>query len=207
VLAAGALLGLALPLGAGALPAGAVPSSTTPTPSVNGTECREQSVATSVREAQAVFTGTVTARTEAPLPEDPTVTVFTQTVEVGRVYRGQVTSSSVTVQSERVRRQCSQGRLGVGSAYVFFVDGDSETWTAAGGGGTTEATDALVAEVEGLLGSGRAPTAPEREAAQFTEADVSAPVRFSRAAAPGLALVIVGLLGLLVAGRLSRRTA
>lgn len=201
MLAATALLATALPLGLPALagaPAGAAPGVVA---------CREQSVPVYTRSASAVFTGMVTTSNGEPRTDGQAGQVFTQAVTVERVYAGSVTSDQVTVQTDKIPKQCTLGRLVTGATYVFFATGDGEPWIAAGGGGTAVSSPELVAQVEGLLGPGRLPVAPAKESATFSPVTVSEPTRLSRLAAPGAALVIAGLLGLLVVGRLGRRRA
>ncbi len=101
-------------------------------------------------------------------------------------------------------RACGLPDLRVGADYVFFTTGaDLETTSTAG---TARATGTLVARVERLLGEGRSATPAEPTEATFTRV-AGARTSFERVAAPGAALVIVGLLGLLLVAGLGRRRA
>jgi hypothetical protein len=145
--------------------------------------------------ADDVFTGTVTDR--AVQGAD-----VVYTVEVDRVYKGDLDTAVATVTSDRSTRKCEYPRFDQGSPYVFFTRGADLTTSQEDG--TAPATDARVAHVERLLGDGRAPTPPEPSTATFTRV-ASETTSLERVAAPGLALVIVGLLGLGLAVGLSRR--
>jgi hypothetical protein len=64
-----------------------------------------------------------------------------------------------------------------------------------------------VKKVERVLGDGHTPTTPEPapEKAVFTLVDDAEPPALSRIAAPGVALVLAGLLGFFVVRRLGAR--
>lgn len=209
MLAATALVAAGLPLSVSpglfaGLPAGAA---TAASGTASAAVCTQQSVPAYTRNARAVFTGAVTSSDGEPRTDGIRGQVFTQAVTVERVYKGSVASDEVTVQTDKAAKQCTMGRLVTGATYVFFASGDGDPWVVAGGSGTAVSSPELVVEVEGLLGSGRSPVAPEKESATFSEVDVSDPTAISRLAAPGAALVIIGLLGLLVVGRLGRRSS
>ena len=157
--------------------------------------CPDTTIQTQTMEADDVFTATVTDRTA-----QGDQVAYGVTVE--RVYKGDVDTAQVTVTTARSARACGLPDLTPNSAYVFFTDGADLTTSETAG--TAAATDGRVARVERLLGDGRSPTPPEPATATFTLV-AGAPASLQRVAAPGLALVIIGLLGFGLAVGLGRR--
>jgi hypothetical protein len=148
------------------------------------------------KAADAVFTGTVTDRRL-----DGDRRVYTLTVD--RVYKGDV-AAETTVSTPRRSAQCG---LRLDDAdYVFFATSVGGELSADSRGGTAPATEARVHRVERLLGSGEPAVRPEPEEATLTLV-AGEPTTLGRLAAPGAALVIVGLLGLLLVAGLGRRRA
>lgn len=170
-------------------------------------ECAPQTTQAHTKNATAVFTGLVTGSTKEPAPDGRRGVRFTHEVEVDLVFKGHVTTETVQVRTDRTPRTCSLGRLAAGTSYVFFARADGALWKATGASGTAPATDRLVGQVQRLLGKGRPPMPPEPETAVFTPVGQGEPETFTRAAAPGLAMVIIGLLGLFLARRLGSRSA
>ena len=170
--------------------------------------CRTLTVAESSKAAMAVFTGDITNVTREDRPAGQKGAHFVHDVTVGLVYQGRVEGEAVQVRTETAppsAQECGLGKLTVGTTYMFFVDGDGNPWLAAGESKTGPATEELVAQVERLLGAGKPPVAPSQEAAEFTPVDLDEPTSFARAAAPGAALVIIGLLGLMLLRWRARR--
>ena len=169
-------------------------------------DCRATSLAESARAADTVFTGTVTEVGRSG-GEGPGDALFGNEVDVDRIYKGRGDAAQVQV----VTRSDSQRRPGLGAlerdgTYLFFADLADGVVTADGCSGTRVADDALVQRLERVLGEGRPAVPPPPIEAEFTEVAESEPMSFSRAAAPGAALVLIGLLGLVLVGRVSRRS-
>jgi hypothetical protein len=177
-------------------------------PAKRAPACPPVSVRASTKAAMAVFSGTVTDVQRTARTDGQPGAIYTQAVTVDLVYQGQrqISTETVTVQTDRNRTACSLGALTVNTEYMFFVTGSGQPWFASGASGTRPSSDAVVAKVERLLGAGSPPIQPTPETAKFTSVDTSEPRSFTRLAAPGGALVLVGLLGLLVVRGLSRRT-
>ena len=168
-------------------------------------ECPPVTVEQSTKAAMAVFSGTVSAIERQPRTDGAPGAIYLQTVTVDQVYQGQIRTETVQVQTDRNRLACSLGSLVQDAEYMFFVTGTGEPWVASGTSGTQPVSADLVTQVEALLGPGEPPIDPPSEQAEFTPVDTSEPQSLARAAAPGAALIIVGLLGLLVVGGVRRR--
>lgn len=170
--------------------------------------CKTPTVADNTKAAMAVFTGEVTTATRQDRPDGVPGADFLHEVTVTRVYQGEILTESVQVRTGTAppsAGECGLGRLTEGTTYMFFVSA-GEPWTASGTGGTAEATEELVGKVERLLGEGRDPVPAGPEEAVFTPVEIDEPQSFARVAAPGAALVIIGLLGLVLVRRLTRRS-
>lgn len=161
-----------------------------------------------IKTADGVFTGRVTAvqRDEATAGELATIT---NTTEIDRVYKGGVQDPvQEVVTSQRTQASCGLGQLKTDRRYVFIVAATDTGWTDDGCSGTRIATESLIGDVQALLGSGRSPTPPPPPpAAVLTDIDTTPPTALSRAVAPGLSFLIVGLLGLILVRRLGSRRA
>lgn len=175
-------------------------------PSKRAPACPPVTVKDSTKAAMAVFSGTVTDVQRSDRTDGLPGAIYTQTVTVDLVYQGQISTETVQVQTDRNRTACSLGALAVNTEYMFFVTGTGQPWVADGISGTRPSNDTVVAQVSRLLGEGSPPIQPTPETAEFTPVHTSEPQSFRRLAAPGGALVLVGLLGLLVVRGMSRRT-
>jgi hypothetical protein len=135
--------------------------------------------------------------------------VMSYDVKVDRVYKGDVSSTTVTVKSNADPTKCGLIGMTAGTRYLFFVRANDEGALLADRcGGTGQARSTKTQKVIAILGPGSTPVPPTPDDATFTRVADSDPPALSRLAAPGAALVLVGLLGLMVFGALgrSRRT-
>ena len=161
--------------------------------------CVNQNTQDQVKKASDVFVGTVTSRTR-------TGSAVTYDVSVEQVYKGEVTSPA-TVTSAASSASCGLDSLLADKRYVFLgtAQGDSVEINLCGG--TAPATERKVGQVTRILGAGTAPSTPPDPAparASITRVDETTPATFSRLAAPGGALLLIGLLGLVLLRRLAR---
>jgi hypothetical protein len=167
--------------------------------------CQAGTYQESVEAADVVFSGLLTNQSTGRTAADGGRETTYQ-VEAERVYKGDVTTADVDVVSPR--DDCTLGTLETDRRYMFFVTESGAEFMTDRCSGTGVANDEMVRRVERLLGEGQDVTAPppaEPEEVEFTKVADAEPETLSRLAAPGAALVIVGLLGLLLVGRLSRR--
>ena len=183
----------------------AVTSASAATASVAPCSCDKTETQDHVKAANAVFTGRVEQAT-SPSGSAANGLSGMVTVAVDRVYKGSmITTETVDVSTARAFGTCARA-LEEGGRYVFFVESD-EGLSATGCGGTARATAALVGQVERLLGEGRLPVPLQSAPVEpvMTPVDTSEPTSLTRLAAPGAALVLIGVLGLGLVRRLRRR--
>jgi len=173
-------------------------------------DCLRISPADAAEAADAVFTGVVISvrRTSKATPNE--AATFANEVQVELVFKGAIRTTTVPVATRGSTRTLpGLGALTKGERYLFFgraLDSTSSPAIVSGGcSGTGVAVSDQVTRVEELLGEGQPPVPPEEPEASFARVDDTDPTDFTRSAAPGLALVLVGLLGLVVVRRLGRR--
>lgn len=164
--------------------------------------CTDTGTMEHAADADAVFTGTI-RETRKPGPDESGKVkgLFTYVVDVERVYRqeGTVVTETVKVSSARSTATCGLGNLPVGSSYVFFATARDAGFRAGACGGSGPVTDQLVADVEAALGSGKQ-MVPDEALPELvlTAVESAAPQSVSRLAAPGAAVALLGLLGLVL---------
>lgn len=155
-----------------------------------------------VKKADVVFRGVVTKVGQVRGKGDQQTISYK--VEADRVYQASLVGDKVIV-TAAVGTECDVSRLDKGGRYIFFVTEDGSRLLATPA--TAKATHSLTRKVVAKLGDGVQPEPAPQPVAEFTKVADASPPSLSRLLAPGAALVIVSLLGLLVVGRLGRRTA
>lgn len=161
-------------------------------------KCAGGSVERDANRADAVFTGVLLDRSSSG--GDDAYRVQAETLFKGNVSRDRVRVISA-------QDSCGLRGLEADRSYVFFVAVDGADLTTDQCAGTARASQRLLQEVEDVLGAGTDLTpqeAPEPEETTFTRVEDAEPEELTRLAAPGLALVLLGVLGLLVVRRRSK---
>ena len=167
--------------------------------------CAQEGVRDQAARADVVFSGVlVDSRRGTRGPDGKDATFYE--VEAETLYQGDITTDSVDVVS--AANSCSLGKLKSDRRYVFFAVEKGGELRADQCGGTGRARGDLLRTVEKVLGEGTSlgtPSPEEPAAPEFTRVAGAEPEALTRLAAPGLALVLAGLLGLGVVRRAARR--
>jgi hypothetical protein len=165
----------------------------------------KQTLEQQARAADVVFSGVlVRSHRGTSGPAQNPATVYE--VRGEQLYQGTLSSNTVAVVSPR--GDCDLRDMRIDHSYVFFVTEEGAELRADRCGGTALADDKYVAQVEGVLGAGTpiASTPPgEIPPPEFTKVAGAEPETLTRMAAPGIALALVGLLGLVVVRRAAAR--
>ena len=149
--------------------------------------------------ADAVFTGSVDSVSE------PSGSEVTYEVTADRAYKGELPGRSVTVTSRTDSASCGLGDLETDRPHVFLVARSGDSFSADSCSGTAPVSAKVDERLTRLLGRGTPVPESPPASATYTPLETSAPPPLERLAAPGAALVIIGLLGLVVVRRLGRR--
>ena len=170
---------------------------TTTAPASADCTCKQGQLEQQVERADVIFRGTV----DAAGAEGDT---YTYDITAMLAYKG-TPERSTQVVSVGGRNTCGLGKLEVGTEYVFFATGTEAPYDADSCGGTAASNPTKLEKIEKLLGEGTSIEPPPPPKAELTRVEESAPAGFARSAAPGAALALIGLLGLVVVRRLARR--
>jgi hypothetical protein len=163
--------------------------------------CVQSDLRTDINRADAVFAGVVV---DSSGTSGGSSSAFaTYQIEADTLYKGDVRTSTVEVRSQN--DDCALGDLKADRRYVFFVTEEGSELRTDRCSGTTASSSGLVSQIEQEVGAGsplgrsNEPQAPVT--VEFTKLSDAEPDSLTRIAAPGAALVLVGLLGLLVVRR------
>jgi hypothetical protein len=175
---------------------GAVPAVSSAAPA----RCPHPSLNKQVKQADVVFRGVV--EKVRPVRGKGAHRTRTYKVTADRVYLSSLVADSVVVTAD-VGKACPPPTLKQGKRYIFFVTEDGSRLLATPA--TAKATPKLTRKVVAKLGNGEQPRKASGTTAKFTTVADASPPSLTRLLAPGAALVIVSVLGLLLVGRVGRR--
>ncbi len=164
--------------------------------------CAQRGLNKEIKQADVVFRGKVDKAGRVRGKGDQRSRIYKVTAD--RVYQGTLVTDRVRVTVE-VGAPCPPAKLAQGKRYIFFVteEGSRLVSTSA----TARASHKLTDQVVAKLGNGEQPHQAPPVQAEFTLVANATPPRLSRLLAPGAALLVVSLLGLLVVGRMGRRAS
>ncbi len=160
-------------------------------------KCQVVDVAKQATRADTVFVAETNGVTEAGRK-------FEYTLTATHAYKGTV-ERETAITTNQATTACGLGELKTGTDYIFLVTGDTPPYAATSCGGSGPANAKRLSEIETVLGEGEDIAAPAPPAPSMTKVEESAPAPVARLAAPGGALVLVGLLGMFFVGRLARK--
>jgi hypothetical protein len=164
-------------------------------------KCHQPSLSKQIKQADVVFRGVVDKARRVKGKGDQRIRNYK--VSADRVYRSSLVTDSVVV-TAAVGAPCPPPTLRQGKRYIFFVTEEGSRLMATPA--TAPATTRLTRHVVAKLGNGEQPHQAPPAVAELTPVADAAPPSLTRLLAPGAALLIVSVLGLLVVGRLGRRT-
>lgn len=118
-----------------------------------------------------------------------------------RLFKGELDSARLTV-TNSVGGTCTLGPVGKGERWLFLTGPDHST-TLCDGSRRLRQRD--LERVQQILGVGERLPTPDPQKAVLTPVESDPPEEFTRLAAPGAAAALLGLLGLVVVGRINRR--
>ena len=168
--------------------------------------CADASVKQLTNRADAVFSGVLVDTSKGTFgKKDRKATIYDVTADM--VFKGDLAQAEVEVASAR-GTSCGLGKLPADRRYLFFVDERGGGYVTDQCSGTARAGAQLTTQVENVLGKGTDLTpreTPEPVTVEFTRVADAEPETMTRLAAPGAALVLLGLLGLFVVRRATSR--
>ena len=164
--------------------------------------CPDPTLGRDIDHADVVFRGEVTK--VRPVERTGQQATRTYKVNADRVYKSSLVTDQVVV-TARVGTRCALPKLQTGTRYLVFVTEHRSRLLAQSG--TAEATPRFTRQVVQRLGNGAQPDVTPPAAARLTRVSGATPPPLSRLLAPGVALVLVSVLGLLFLGRRNRRAA
>lgn len=164
--------------------------------------CQHRTLHQDIKQADVVFRGVVDE--VRPVRGKGDQRRRTYKVGADRVYQSSLAADTVVVTAS-VGAACSPPTLRRGKRYMFFaVEKGSQLLSTSA---TAPARRHLTRQVVAELGGGQPPRPkPSATTVAFSRAADASPPSLSRLMAPGAALVILSLLGLVVLARLGRRT-
>jgi hypothetical protein len=178
-----------------------VPLSGSPAQAAPPRKCPSPTLDQAINRADVVFRGQV--KKVRGVTGQGKQRTRTYQVLSDRVYQSSLVQPAVVV-TARAGVRCALPKLVEGGRYLFFVQESGARLMAVPP--TGKATAKLTRQVESKLGSGAQPEPVPPATAELTPVPHADPPALTRLLAPGAALLIISLLGLLVVGRLGRRT-